>query len=128
MTELSLDEQVVGQSFVPDMDTGLRADEVELTPLQKAHLARQKKIEDGTFEVVRMNPIERAKANPNSKVAAIKAMCYSCVGGERAVDSIRHCTTHFCALYPHRPYQAGSRDAEDLQDIEEIEPETITQE
>lgn len=117
-------EQDVDQAEMPVIGVELDDSEVPLTPLQKAHLARQKKIEDGTFQVIRMSPVERAKANPNSKALAIRAMCYSCVGGERAVDSIRNCTTDFCALYPHRPYQVGSKDTEDLQDIEETELET----
>jgi hypothetical protein len=84
-----------------------------LTPLEKARIARQKKVDDGT-PITRMNPVEKAKANPNSKAMAIRAMCYQCVGGERAVDTIRNCSSQACALYPHRPYQVGSTDEDDV--------------
>jgi hypothetical protein len=86
-----------------------------LKPLEMARLARQKKVEDGT-PLTRMNPVEKALANPNSKALAIRAMCYQCVGGERAVDTIRNCTTQACALYPHRPYQIGSTDEDDAEE------------
>jgi hypothetical protein len=90
-----------------------------LTPLEKARIARQKKVDDGT-PITRMNPVEKALANPNSKAMAIRAMCYQCVGGERAVDTIRNCSSHACALYPHRPYQVGSTDEDDvLEDVAE---------
>lgn len=86
----------------------------DLTPLEKARITRQKMIEDGTYQSTRMNPVEKALANPNSKAMAIRAMCYQCVGGERAVDTIRNCSSHSCALYPHRPYQVGSADEDDV--------------
>ena len=43
----------------------------ELTPLEKGRLAYQKKVKAG--EVKRLNPMERAKANPNSMRKAIDA-------------------------------------------------------
>ncbi len=114
----SVAENMDNSTYAHIFEDSLGEVEVELTPLQKAHLARQKMIEDGTYQAVRLNPIDRAKANPNSKAMAIRAMCYHCVGGERAVDSIRNCTTTHCGLYARRPYQTGSNDTEDLQDME----------
>jgi hypothetical protein len=92
-----------------------------LKPLEMARIARQKRVDDGT-PITRMNPVEKALANPNSKAMAIRAMCYQCVGGERAVDTIRNCSSHACALHPHRPYQVGSTDEDDA---EEAVTETV---
>jgi hypothetical protein len=84
---------------------------IQLKPWEKAQSARREKIAaGGDSAVVRLNPIERAKLNPRSKVMAIKAMCYHCVGGEQAVQTIRGCASTGCPLHAHRPYQAGTVD------------------
>ncbi len=53
------------------------------------------------------NPIELAKANPQSKAMAIRAFCCTCVGGivPNWRNEIRYCTALECPLYPHRPYK-----------------------
>jgi hypothetical protein len=87
-----------------------------LKPWEKAQQARKARLESGAeVHVVRLNPIEKARQNPKSKSLAIRAMCYYCVGGEQAVQTIRHCTSITCPLYPVRPYQVGStEDADEL--------------
>ena len=62
------------------------------------------KVASGEIEVVRLNPIQKAKENPTSLRLAINAMCYSCLGCGTAQE-IRDCTAKTCALYPVRPHQ-----------------------
>jgi hypothetical protein len=55
----------------------------------------------------RLDPIERARANPASRSLAIKAKCFDCVGcgadpGWRW--QVGNCTA-VCPLTPFRPYQ-----------------------
>ena len=58
------------------------------------------------------NPIRQFAANPNSRVAAMKAKCAECMGctpdhmerGFRA--SISECSSYSCPLYSFRPFQA----------------------
>lgn len=91
--------------------------EDNLKPWEKAQAARKARLESGeSVQVVRLNPIERARLKPQSKSLAIKAMCYHCVGGEQAVQTIRHCTSTCCPLYTVRPYQVG--EVEDPEDVE----------
>ena len=92
------------------------------TPVELARLARQQRAKDG-IPTVRMNPVEKALANPNSKALAIRAMCYQCVGGELAVQNIRNCSSGSCPLYAHRPYQVGSTDEQDLVEIQDVTDE-----
>lgn len=78
----------------------------ELTPLEKARLRRAELKAKGELEI--LDPIEKAYRNPHSKKAAIRAMCYECVG--RGSDSnwrkeVGNCTAWHCALWPLRPYQ-----------------------
>ncbi len=56
------------------------------------------------------NPIELAKANPQSKAMAIRAFCCQCVGGmvPNWRNEIRGCTAPNCPLYPHRPYKQAA--------------------
>ena len=59
------------------------------------------------------NPILQFKANPTSRVAAIKAMCAQCFGCTETHlekdfrQSIRECTSTNCALYELRPFTSG---------------------
>ena len=61
--------------------------------------------------LVENNPIRQFAANPNSRVAAIKAKCAECMGctpdhmerGFRA--SISECSSYSCPLHRFRPYQ-----------------------
>ena len=74
---------------------------------KKATAARNEKIAAGTL--IRLNPIEKAKANPTSLRAAVNGKCWECVGaGEdpRPRHSIRDCIHKSCPLHPVRPYQS----------------------
>jgi hypothetical protein len=57
------------------------------------------------------NPIIRAQSKPNSKRAAIDAMCAACMGcSEQMIEpgfrnEIRDCSAPDCPLWAHRPYQ-----------------------
>ena len=61
--------------------------------------------------LIENNPIRQFVANPNSRVAAIKAKCAECMGctpdhmerGFRA--SISSCSSYSCPLHTFRPYQ-----------------------
>ena len=61
--------------------------------------------------LIENNPIRQFVANPNSRVAAIKAKCAECMGctpdhmerGFRA--SISSCSSYSCPLHGFRPYQ-----------------------
>lgn len=76
--------------------------------LEKAREAAKLKREQG-IPVVRLNPMEAAKADKTSRSKAIKAKCYDCVGQDSDPDwrgQIKHCPCTDCPLYPVRPYKA----------------------
>jgi hypothetical protein len=78
-----------------------------MTNLQKAHESLRLKRENGEA-VERKNPIEKAKARPESLRLAINAMCYDCIGQDADPDwrgSIRECLCKDCPLFPVRPFQ-----------------------
>ena len=59
-----------------------------------------------------LNPIQRAKSNPNSRKLAIDAYCYECSYDKldkgtwrQQVQSCTHCK---CPLFNHRPISGGS--------------------
>jgi hypothetical protein len=62
--------------------------------------------------LVENNPLRQFAANPNSRVAAMKAKCAECMGcthdhmerGFRA--SISECSSYSCPLHGFRPFQA----------------------
>jgi hypothetical protein len=62
--------------------------------------------------LVENNPLRQYAANPNSRVAAMKAKCAECMGcthdhmerGFRA--SISECSSYSCPLYSFRPFQS----------------------
>jgi hypothetical protein len=64
-----------------------------------------------------LNPIERAKLNPNSRTWAIKAKCYECCCGEK--KAVRDCGITTCPLFNFRPYQKRN-DAEVDHEEEEM--------
>ncbi len=83
----------------------------ELSPLQKARIARAEMKEAGEL-VVDHNWIRRSKRKPTSLKLAIGAFCFHCFGGtENEFPDpgwkryIRECTAPTCPLFPHRPYQ-----------------------
>ena len=84
-----------------------------LNPLMAGLQRHKEKVEqmknDGTYVApIKLNPIQRAKEDPNSLRKAITGKCYECVGmGEDANfrETIKTCTSFSCPLYPVRPYQ-----------------------
>ena len=51
----------------------------------------------------RLDPIEKAKQNPNSLRFAINAMCYDCCCFQKR--EVKYCTAVNCPLHQHRPWQ-----------------------
>lgn len=49
------------------------------------------------------NPYEKHKDDPKSRVKAINAKCWDCVGGQR--EEIRLCEITDCSLHAFRPYK-----------------------
>lgn len=75
---------------------------------EQAKIALQEyreKVASGEIEVVRLNPIEKAKNNPKSLRLAIDAQCFDCMGRTGSTSDIRECTAKDCPLYPVRPYK-----------------------
>lgn len=62
------------------------------------------KVASGEIEVVRLNPIQKAKENPTSLRLAINANCFMCLGNG-SPQEIRDCSSKLCPLHPVRPYQ-----------------------
>jgi hypothetical protein len=65
----------------------------------------REKVASGEIEVVRLNPIEKAKNNPKSLRLAIDAQCFDCMGRTGSTSDIRECTAKDCPLYPVRSYR-----------------------
>lgn len=60
--------------------------------------------------VERLDPLEKARRNPNSLRMAVNAKCWDCVGGDADVGvrkRIGECSVARCPLHPVRPYQRG---------------------
>ncbi len=55
--------------------------------------------------------IRKAMCGDASPRSAIKAMCLSCTGYERA--DIRGCTSGHCPLWRYRPYQSTTTEEEE---------------
>jgi len=51
----------------------------------------------------RLNPIEKAKANPKSRLFAMNAHCFECSGDQ--YKEVTHCLVKECSLWPFRPWQ-----------------------
>lgn len=51
----------------------------------------------------RLNPFEKALANPKSLRAAINAKCFDCCCDQ--YKEVTHCLVKECYLWPHRPWQ-----------------------
>lgn len=58
-----------------------------------------------------LDPIEKAKQNPKSKVLAIRAYCWDCAGGVKA--EVTACPSSSCPLWLHRPWQGKSNETEE---------------
>lgn len=78
----------------------------EETPLEKAHRVMAEKRANG--EVLRKDPIEKARDNPKSLRLAVNAKCYDCVGAGADPSprkEIGRCPSTGCPLHPVRPFQ-----------------------
>lgn len=59
-----------------------------------------------------LDPIEKARQNPNSLRLSINAKCFDCVGAGADPNprgAIRDCPIKGCALFPVRPYQLSGQ-------------------
>jgi hypothetical protein len=54
-----------------------------------------------------LDPIEAAKANPNSRAKAIKAYCYLCAGKSKI--EVTRCMIGDCPLWELRPWQRKAK-------------------
>ena len=82
------------------------------TALDKAR-ARKAELQSAG-ELVRLSPLDRAKADPLSLRKAITAFCYRCMGGDGEPgvrDHVRNCTAPSCPLFKVRPWQDSEDDA-----------------
>lgn len=86
--------------------------------IQKAQEAMRARREAG-IPVVRLDPIEKAKANPKSLRAAVNGKCWDCCCGQR--KEIRECHITACPLWNVRPYQSGADDDEPEEAVIEAE-------
>ena len=81
-----------------------------MSGLEKAQKTLSKMRENGE-PIVSLNPLQKARENPHSRAAALKAKCFECVGGTlddsppNWRNEIRYCTSIMCPLVPVRPYQ-----------------------
>ena len=65
-----------------------------------------KRAENKAKGIKPLNPIEKAKQNPNSRVFAIKAFCYQCMGMESGWrNHIKECPSKNCPLFGLRAYK-----------------------
>jgi hypothetical protein len=71
--------------------------------LQKA---RAKLAENRASGIKPSNPIEKAKQNSKSRVLAITAFCYDCMGRESGWrNMVKTCTSPDCPLFRLRPHK-----------------------
>lgn len=80
---------------------------MEKTALQKAQESLAAKRAAGE-EIERLDPVEKARRNPQSLRLAINAKCWDCQGGASDPgirDRIGSCQVSRCSLHPVRPYQ-----------------------
>lgn len=80
----------------------------EHSPLDLARERQRELRESGEFEM--LDPVEKAKRNPQSRQLAIAAFCCQCMGGPGEAGyrgHIRNCTAPTCPLYQFRPYKPG---------------------
>lgn len=64
-----------------------------------------------------LGPLERARCNPASRSAAIRAYCWDCMGGKENGRSgangnvrklVRECSVNDCTIWPVRPWQKAT--------------------
>ena len=77
-----------------------------MNTVKKIQKARAKLAENRLKGIKPPNPIERAKQNPKSRVLAITAFCYDCMGQESGWrNMVQTCTAPKCPLYGFRPHK-----------------------
>ena len=64
---------------------------------------RDKVASGGIEKTERLDPLEKARQNPQSKSLAIRAMCWECSGAQR--EEIKNCPCEKCPLWVHRPFK-----------------------
>lgn len=82
-----------------------------MSALEQARLRLREKRAAGI--TVRRDPVEKARAKPNSLRLAVTAKCVECMGGPDVTGfrkDIRNCTSSSCPLYAVRPYQHKEED------------------
>ena len=77
--------------------------EKEMSALEKGRKVYLEKIKKG--EIKRLNPMEKAAANPKSMRLAINANCYDCCGRDNWVKRTRECHIFDCPFYQLRPHK-----------------------
>ncbi len=99
------------------------------TPLEKAHEKMKQMRADG-WRPIQLNPIDKAKKNPNSLKLAIRAMCWTCEGKDNdpgVKQRVSLCSISSCPLWLHRPWQSikdhASESALDLDSNPDLEEE-----
>lgn len=95
--------------------------------LKKAH-EKMMELRASGWKPEILNPVEKAKRNPNSLKYAIRAMCWTCEGGDSDPGvklRVANCTVPSCPLRPHRPWQkmSGKNQTNANESTEEAEVE-----
>ena len=72
--------------------------------------AKRRELKAAGIPIQLLDPLEKARRNPNSLRLAINGKCWDCQGGGAdgvgfTKDSIRQCTARDCSLWNLRPYQ-----------------------
>jgi len=79
------------------------------TPLERAQ-QKSREMRAAGIAIERLDPLEKARANPASLRLAVNAKCFDCVG--RGEDpnwrgEVRNCQLTECGLYPVRPFRGN---------------------
>jgi len=73
--------------------------------------------ENKGVKTIQLDPLEKSRQNPKSKVLAIRAYCFDCCGGVKSEVTL--CPSKNCPLWLHRPWSKSSKDES------EVEEETL---
>lgn len=102
------------------------------TSIEKARERQGQMVKEGKF-TIENNLIKKANKNPQSKVKAIAAFCFSCFGcteGEMPDPNwknfIRECTAPECPLYIHRPYKQRTRRNHEQPRVRQAKPTNMS--
>ena len=76
------------------------------------------KLDSGEIDrPVRLDPLQKALANPGSLKLAIRAACWDCVGGDATPnwqDEVKHCPVLKCGLHHVRAYKQKTNEPGDF--------------